>query len=103
MSAAPEQFSARGRRSAPQWQATPASIEESVPTDYLGLPGLRTLKPIEESEFSIWVKAEQFPKLTSCPACGCADEMRFLRNGTRPQIVRHEPRGLRCVYIEVQR
>jgi transposase len=71
--------------------------------DYLGLPGLRTILPVEENDFSVWVKAEQFPKLASCPECGCADETQFILNGTRPQIVRHEPRGLRRCYVEVQR
>jgi zinc-finger of transposase IS204/IS1001/IS1096/IS1165 len=72
-------------------------------SDFLNLHGLRTILPIEESEFNIWVTAEQHPKLTACPECGCDNRKLFIRNGTRPRVVRHVPRGLKTLYVEVLR
>jgi transposase len=100
---AQRKFKARARQSEPRPQATPGLAEEVALVDYLNLPGLRTLPPVEERDFSIWVKAEQFPKLVSCPTCGCANEKQFIKNGTYPQTLRHAPRGLKSVYVEVQR
>lgn len=77
-----------------------AAATDAAPFGYL-LPGLR-VAPIEETEFSIWLAAEQYPKLQSCPYCGCEDE-RFKRNGTRSQIVRDVPCGIRSVYLEIKR
>jgi transposase len=72
-------------------------------SDFLNLSGLRTTLPIEENEFNIWVTAEQYPKLTACPECGCDDKKLFIRNGTRPQMIRHVPRGLKTLYVDVLR
>lgn len=78
--------------------------QEVAGVDYLNLAGLRTNNNnVEEGEFSIWVKASQYPKLLNCPYCGCAKEEGFIQNGTRPQIYRDVPRGLKSVYVEVQR
>lgn len=87
------------RRRQPQYDL----VTDEVPLDYLGLPGLRTLPPVEENEFSVWVKAEQFPKLASCPECGCADKGQWIKNGTRLQIFLHEPRGFRRQYVKLHR
>ena len=75
------------------------SLEEQP--DFLNLPGLRTTLPVEENEFNIWITAEQYPKLTACPECGCDDKKLFMRNGTRPQMVGHVPRGLKTLYADV--
>jgi transposase len=70
--------------------------------DYLNLSGLRTAAPPDEEEFSIWVTAEQFPKLQSCSNCGYEGK-EFILNGTRSQTVRDVPRGLKSLYVEVLR
>jgi transposase len=80
----------------------PRPAAETSHFDYLNTPGLRVTSPPDDDEFSIWVKAEQFPKFECCPSCGCDDE-RFKRNGTYPQTVRHVPQGLQTVYVEVRR
>lgn len=67
--------------------------------DYCGLPGLRTLGEPEISEDRIIIKAEQVTRLRRCPRCG-GD---LKRNGTRSQVVRDEPRGLRSVRVEIKR
>lgn len=80
----------------------PAHIpDQSFRHDYLGLLGLRVLS-IDTDHFCIRVRAEQYPLFDKCPDCGCADS-RFKRNGTRIQIVRDEPRGMRSVYVEIVR
>ncbi len=79
----PQHPMARGKESTPETQS-----------DFLGLPGLRTVLPIEKNDFSIWVTAEQYPKLTACPECGCSDERIFIRNGKRPQLVSTSHAGL---------
>jgi transposase len=71
--------------------------------DFLDLPGLRTLLPIEKEEHCIWVTAEQHPKLTACPKCGCNNEKIFILNGKRPQRVMHVPHGLKPLYVTVKR
>jgi transposase len=76
--------------------------KDEAQANYLNLPGLRT-EPIDELEFSIWARAEQFPKLQNCPHCGCSVDEDFIRNGTRPQIFRDVPHGLKSVYVEVQK
>jgi hypothetical protein len=70
-------------------------VHREAQSDFLNLPGLRTIPPIDDGEFSVWVTAEQYPKLAACPDCGCDDKNLFIRNGTRPQMVRHEPHGLK--------
>ena len=67
--------------------------------DYCGLPGLRTVCAPEVRDDRIIIKVEQTARPTECPRCGKA----LKRNGTRRQIVRDEPRGLNCVWIEVRR
>jgi transposase len=89
----------RPRPSKPRGEELP--LEEQ--SDFLNLLGLRTTLPIEENEFNIWVTTEQYPKLTACPECGCDDKKLFIRNGTRPQMVRHVPRGLKTLYVDVLR
>jgi transposase len=87
---------------APSTQPHSICAAEGAIYDYLNLPGLRVIARPDENEFSLWVKAEQFPKLESCPTCGCDDEQ-FKRNGTRPRFVRDVPRGLQSVYVEILR
>lgn len=80
----------------------PAHIpDQSFHHDYLGLLGLRVLS-IDTDDFCVRVRAEQYPLFEKCPECGCADK-RFKCNGTRIQIVRDEPRGMRSVYVEIVR
>lgn len=67
--------------------------------DYCGLPGLRTIREPEIFDDRILIKAEQSISLHQCPRCGGV----LKRNGTRRQVVRDEPRGLRSVWIEVRR
>lgn len=87
---------------APRQEFRSGFAREKTPFDYLNLPGLRVFAPPDENEFSLWVKAKQFPKLESCPVCGCEGQS-FKRNGTRSQIVRDVPRGLQSVYVEIHR
>jgi transposase len=72
---------------------------ESNYFDYCGLAGLRTLQEPEMTEDRILIKTEQLARLLLCPRCGGA----LKRNGTRRQVVRDEPRGVRGVWIEVRR
>ena len=81
-----------------QLRAGFSSHEENY-FDYCGLPGMRTLREPEITDDRILIKAEQSARLIHCPRCGGA----LKRNGTRPQVVRDEPRGLRSVWIEVRR
>jgi transposase len=64
------------------------------------LPGLRTLcEPEITTDDRIIIRTEQSEHLSRCSHCGAA----LKRNGTRPQVVRDEPRGLRSVWIEIRR
>jgi len=90
------------RQSSRQQESQSGLAAEVTIFDYLNLSGLRVISQPEENEFSLWIKAEQFPKLESCPVCG-SDYEQFTRNGTRPRIVRDVPRGLQSVYVEILR
>jgi transposase len=79
-------------------RATFTSNEENH-FDYCGLPGLRTFREPEIADDRILIQAEQSTRLHHCPRCGGT----LKRNGTRPQVVRDEPRGLRSVWVEVRR
>jgi transposase len=67
--------------------------------DYAGISGLRTLCAPEIDDDRILIRTEQTESLSRCPKCG--GELK--RNGTRRQLLRDEPRGLRSVVIEVRR
>lgn len=67
--------------------------------DYSGLSGLRTLCEPEIDEDRILIRAEQTGRLARCGACSAE----LKRNGTRRQVLRDEPRGLRSVVIEIRR
>lgn len=75
------------------------SPNEESHFDYCGLQGLRTVREPEISEDRIIIKVEQYPRLQLCPRCGGT----LKRNGTRRQVVRDEPRGLRSVWVEIRR
>jgi transposase len=89
----------RRRPSKPRGEESPPETQ----VDFLDLPGLRTILPIEDNEFNIWVTAEQHPKLTACPECGCDDKNLFIRHGKTPRMVRHVPRGIKALYVDVLR
>lgn len=80
---------------------TQPHISHAEMTDYLNLPGIRTLTEPECTDFCVRVKAEQI-WLQKCPKCRC-DSRDVRPNGTRQQIVLDEPRGLKSVKIQLKR
>ncbi len=85
---------------------TPPPEPEVVPagdwqTDYLDLPGLRTLSEPIKGRTRLTVKVEQLMP-PACPVCGC-DTGGFKSNGTRRQSLRDEPRGSLSVRLDLYR
>ena len=78
-------------------------VDDGALFDYAGLPGLRTISPPETTNHSILIRTKQSYRLEKCPQCGCPFGTDFKRNGTRPQYILDEPRGLRSVRIEINR
>jgi transposase len=79
------------------------ATDEKMLFDYSALPGLRTTCPPEVNGLNILIRTEQSDSLGNCPKCGAVRGEGFKQNGTRPQYILDEPRGIRSVRIKVER
>ncbi|HKC65414.1 MAG TPA: ISL3 family transposase [Pyrinomonadaceae bacterium] len=78
-------------------------LDDGALFDYAGLPGLRTISQPETYNHSITIRTKQTNHFEQCPKCGCPYGKDFKKNGSRPQYIVDEPRGLRSVRIEISR